>query len=96
MRRQQRPLLDDGRSGVRERRHRRLPWRQDELGRGHDRCRDDRVDAKVYLMSELPAQVQGPDVLRVCAAALALCSLATLYPAWKAARTVPAEVLRHE
>lgn len=54
------------------------------------------LDAKVYLMSELPAQVQGPDVLRVCAAALALCSLATLYPAWKAARTVPAEVLRHE
>jgi len=35
-------------------------------------------------------------VLKVCAVALVLCVLATLYPAWRAARTAPAEALRHE
>jgi lipoprotein-releasing system permease protein len=36
------------------------------------------------------------DVLMVCAAALVLSFLATLYPAWRAARTQPAEALRYE
>ena len=35
-------------------------------------------------------------VLLVCAAALLLSFLATLYPAWRAARTQPAEALRYE
>jgi lipoprotein-releasing system permease protein len=54
------------------------------------------LDARVYLISELPAQVQPMDVARVCGTAFLLCSLATLYPAWRAARTEPAEALRHE
>jgi len=54
------------------------------------------LDARVYYMSELPAYVEPGDVLRVCGVALALCVLATLYPAWRAARTAPAEGLRHE
>ena len=54
------------------------------------------LDARVYLISELPAQVQAMDVARVCGTAFLLCSLATLYPAWRAARTEPAEALRHE
>jgi lipoprotein-releasing system permease protein len=54
------------------------------------------LDARVYYMSDLPAYVEGGDVLRICAVALALCVLATLYPAWRAARTAPAEALRHE
>jgi lipoprotein-releasing system permease protein len=53
------------------------------------------LDAKVYLMSDLPAAVEPGDVLRVCGVAFALCTLATLYPAWRASRTQPAEVLRH-
>jgi len=32
----------------------------------------------------------------VCTVALVLCVLATIYPAWRAARTAPAEALRHE
>jgi lipoprotein-releasing system permease protein len=36
------------------------------------------------------------DVLQVCGAALVLSFLATLYPAWRAARTQPAEALRYE
>jgi lipoprotein-releasing system permease protein len=54
------------------------------------------LDARVYYMSDLPAYVEGGDVLKVCAVALVLCVLATIYPAWRAARTAPAEALRHE
>jgi lipoprotein-releasing system permease protein len=54
------------------------------------------LDARVYYMSQLPAYVEGADVLRVCSVALVLCVLATIYPAWRAARTAPAEALRHE
>ena len=54
------------------------------------------LDASVYYMSDLPAYVEGADVLRVCAVAFLLCALATIYPAWRAARTAPAEALRHE
>jgi lipoprotein-releasing system permease protein len=54
------------------------------------------LDASVYNMSDLPAYVEPVDVMRVCAVALALCVLATLYPAWRASRTAPAEALRHE
>jgi len=54
------------------------------------------LDARVYYMSDLPAYVELVDVLRVCTVALVLCVLATIYPAWRAARTAPAEALRHE
>jgi lipoprotein-releasing system permease protein len=54
------------------------------------------LDARVYYMSELPAYVEGTDVFKVCAVAFLLCTLATIYPAWRAARTAPAEALRHE
>jgi len=54
------------------------------------------LDARVYYMSELPAYVEGIDVLKVCTVAFLLCVLATIYPAWRAARTAPAEALRHE
>ena len=54
------------------------------------------LDARVYFMSELPAYVEWRDVLQVCAVAFALCALATLYPAWRAALTQPAEALRHD
>lgn len=54
------------------------------------------LDARVYYMSDLPAYVERADVLKVCAVAFLLCVLATIYPAWRAARTAPAEALRHE
>jgi lipoprotein-releasing system permease protein len=54
------------------------------------------LDARVYYMSELPAYVEGTDVLKICVVAFVLCALATVYPAWRAARTTPAEALRHE
>jgi lipoprotein-releasing system permease protein len=54
------------------------------------------LDAKVYFMSDLPAYAEWGDVLRICGVAFALCALATLYPAWRAAGTQPAEALRHD
>jgi lipoprotein-releasing system permease protein len=54
------------------------------------------LDASVYLMSDLPAQVEVGDVALIALTAFALCCLSTLYPAWRAARTDPAKALRHE
>jgi len=54
------------------------------------------MDAKVYLMSDLPAVVRWSDVLIISATAFGLCCLSTLYPAWRAARTQPAQALRHD
>jgi lipoprotein-releasing system permease protein len=54
------------------------------------------LDAKVYFMSDLPAAVQWADVLKISATAFGLCCLSTLYPSWRAARTQPAQALRHD
>jgi lipoprotein-releasing system permease protein len=54
------------------------------------------LDASVYLMSDLPATVEGRDVALIAATAFALCCLSTVYPAWRAALTNPARALRHE
>jgi lipoprotein-releasing system permease protein len=53
-------------------------------------------DPSVYFISELPADLQGLDVALVVIASFVLSLLATLYPAWRAARIAPAEVLRYE
>ncbi len=54
------------------------------------------LDPSIYLMSELPSEVHVADVLQVAGVALLLAGLATIYPAWRASRTLPAEALRHE
>ena len=54
------------------------------------------VDPRVYFISELPSEIRAADVALIAGVALALAVLATLYPAWRAARTQPAESLRHE
>jgi lipoprotein-releasing system permease protein len=54
------------------------------------------LDAKVYFMSDLPARVQWHDVLKIAGTAFGLCLLSTIYPSWRAARTQPAQALRHE
>ncbi|MFP4129706.1 MAG: lipoprotein-releasing ABC transporter permease subunit [Halorhodospira sp.] len=54
------------------------------------------LPADVYYISELPSQLRGGDVAQITGLALALSLVATLYPAWRAARTEPAEALRYE
>ncbi len=54
------------------------------------------LDARVYFMSDLPAHVRLSDVVKICAFALILACVSTLYPAWRAARLLPAESLRND
>lgn len=52
--------------------------------------------ADVYFISDLPAELRLKDVLQIAGIALVLALISTLYPAWQAARTLPAEALRYE
>ncbi len=52
--------------------------------------------ADVYFISDLPSELQRGDVIRIASIALILSLLSTIYPAWMAARTAPAEALRYE
>ena len=50
----------------------------------------------VYYISELPSDMHWSDVIVISMVAFLFCLVATLYPAWRAARTQPAEALRYE
>jgi lipoprotein-releasing system permease protein len=50
----------------------------------------------VYYITGLPTQLEASDVTIIAIVALAMAFLATIYPAWRAARTAPAEALRYE
>ncbi|PPU07852.1 lipoprotein-releasing ABC transporter permease subunit [Xanthomonas arboricola] len=50
----------------------------------------------VYYITGLPTDMQTQDVVVITVVALAMSFLATLYPAWRASRTQPAEALRYE
>jgi len=50
----------------------------------------------VYYITGLPTQLNPSDVTIIALVALAMAFLATIYPAWRAARTAPAEALRYE
>jgi lipoprotein-releasing system permease protein len=52
--------------------------------------------ADVYVISDFPAELHWDDVIQITIASLVMSALATLYPAWRAARTQPAEALRYE
>ncbi len=54
------------------------------------------MSAEVYYISELPSDLRWGDVWTVVSVALLMSFVATLYPAWRAARTQPAQALRYE
>ena len=53
-------------------------------------------DPAVYVITEVPSEVQWPQVAWITATALVLTVLATIYPAIRGAGTPPAEALRYE
>ncbi|UCE88838.1 MAG: lipoprotein-releasing ABC transporter permease subunit [Pseudomonadota bacterium] len=54
------------------------------------------LDPGIYYISELPSDLHWNDVWTICSVSFLLGLLSTLYPAWRAARTQPAEALRYE
>ncbi len=56
----------------------------------------DLFNPTVYFLSQLPAKMDPMEVGQVVAMALGLSFLATIYPAWRAARLDPVEALRYE
>ena len=51
---------------------------------------------EIRFLSQIPAEVNNGEVVSVLIMALALSFLATIYPAWRAARIDPVETLRYE
>ncbi|QYZ67711.1 MAG: cell division protein FtsX [Gammaproteobacteria bacterium (ex Lamellibrachia satsuma)] len=56
----------------------------------------DFLDPNIYYISKLPSDPHMEDILSIGVTAFLITLLATLYPAWKASRTQPAEALRYE
>ncbi len=53
-------------------------------------------DQGVYGMDHFPSVVNSSDVIAVVVVAMSITLLATIYPAWRAAKMDPAEALRYE
>ena len=54
------------------------------------------LSSSVYYISQLPSHLKWSDVITITSVSLAMGFLATIYPAWRAAQTQPAEALRYE
>ncbi|MEM1243890.1 MAG: lipoprotein-releasing ABC transporter permease subunit [Pseudomonadota bacterium] len=54
------------------------------------------LSSSVYFVNYLPSKIIPSDVIHICIAAFLLSLIATIYPAWRASRTQPAEALRYE
>jgi len=51
---------------------------------------------KVYFLDYLPSSIEWSDIWQISLIAFLLCLLATIYPAYSASRTQPAEALRYD
>jgi lipoprotein-releasing system permease protein len=54
------------------------------------------MPADVYYITGVPTELRQWDVVQITLVALCMSMLATVYPAWRAARTEPAAALRYE
>lgn len=54
------------------------------------------MDPRIYYISKLPSDVHLKDVIQIGVTAFLLTVMATIYPAWRASKTEPAEALRYE
>lgn len=54
------------------------------------------ISSSFYFVDYLPSKLQWADVYHICIITVIMSLIATLYPAWQAAKTQPAEALRYE
>jgi len=54
------------------------------------------LNEDIYLVSYLPVSIKFSDFLLIGSAALILCIVATVYPAWRASRLLPTDAIRYE
>lgn len=54
------------------------------------------LSPEIYYISEVPSDLRWPDVYLIAIVAFIMSIVATVYPAWRASRTQPAEALRYE
>jgi lipoprotein-releasing system permease protein len=54
------------------------------------------LPAEIYFINTLPVEMRILDFVKVAAAAMTLCFLATVYPARKASKLVPVDAIRYE
>lgn len=54
------------------------------------------ISSAVYFISYLPSKLEFSDVIHIGIISLLMSLVATIYPAWRAAKTQPAEALRYE
>lgn len=54
------------------------------------------LSSSIYFVDYLPSKVMFSDLWKVCLMALFMSFIATIYPAWRASRTVIAEALHYE
>ncbi|WP_133138555.1 lipoprotein-releasing ABC transporter permease subunit [Legionella genomosp. 1] len=54
------------------------------------------LSSSIYFVDYLPSKIMISDLIKICAAALTMSFLATIYPAWRASKTVIAEALHYE
>lgn len=54
------------------------------------------LPASVYIVTDFPAELRWDDVWVIVSSSISMSMLATLYPAWRASKTQPAEALRYE
>lgn len=51
---------------------------------------------EIYFISQMPSDPRASDIVPIAVVSFLASLLATLYPSWRAARTHPAQALRHE
>jgi lipoprotein-releasing system permease protein len=54
------------------------------------------LPASVYIVTDFPAELRWGDFWIIVTVSITISMLATLYPAWRASKTQPAEALRYE
>ena len=50
----------------------------------------------VYFISDLPSDLRVNDIITIASISLLLSVISTFYPAWKASKITPSEVLRYD